>query len=275
MLDQFLRIFRESAADIQGKNRSGRVGGVTVSPELAQRERAISEFLADLSHSLRTPLTGILGFSDLMKNESRGPLGDPQYAAYVEQIRDDSSHMLDIVDDLLAMSRLDFDDDAGDHPPTDVNAAVQAAVRTVSPDDRADGGRIIVQLDKDLPLLRVGEADLRKMLHNLTDNALKYRRDEGLATVSVRVDFRGELVITVSDNGIGMLGSEVAMALSRYGRVDNRAGRITSGATAGAGLGLVGMRERALLSGGSLDAGPRPGCGFQVVAQLPIEDESP
>ena len=83
MFDQFLKLFRGFTADNRRGYGSDSPGGIAISPELARRERAVTAFLTDLSHGLRTPLTGILGFSDLMKNESRGPLGDAKYAEYV------------------------------------------------------------------------------------------------------------------------------------------------------------------------------------------------
>jgi len=210
------------AYDVRRRNESDGVVGFDLTPELAEREQAVLQYLADVSHGLRTPLTGILGFADLMKNESRGPLGDEKYAEYIEQIHDDSSHLLAIVDDLLTMSQLDGGVAATEVRPTGVDEAIRAAVRTVLPDNGAGGGRIILQVEPDLPLLRVGEHDLRKMLHNLMDNALRFRRrsEDGPATVAARVDHRGELVISVSDTGIGMMGRDIDMALSRFGRVD-------------------------------------------------------
>lgn len=144
------------AYDHRRRIRSDNLLGATFSTDVAQGERAVFAFLADLGHGLRTPLPGILGFSNLMKNESRGPIGNAKYAAYIEQIRDDSRHMLSIVDDLPAMSRLDSDAAMADAGPTRVDAAIRASMHTVSPENCSDGGsggRIILQLDHDLPLL--------------------------------------------------------------------------------------------------------------------------
>ncbi len=220
------------AYDARRRRDSDGKRGFEMLPELVEREQAVHQYLADVSHGLRTPLTGILGFADLMKNESRGPVGDAKYAEYIEQICDDSSHILAIVDDLLIMSQLDGGVDATDEQPTDVDEAIRAAVRTVLPDNGAGGGHIILQVEPDLPLLRVGEHDLRKMLHNLMDNALRFRRrrEDGPATVAARVDYRGELVISVSDTGIGMVGSDIDMALARFGRVDPGDGKAEAAA---------------------------------------------
>jgi signal transduction histidine kinase len=238
-------------------------------PDLAEREQAVLRYLADVSHGLRTPLTGILGFADLMKNESRGPLGDEKYAEYVERIRDDSSHMLAIVDDLLTMSQLDGGVAATDERPTRVDEAIRAAVRTVLPDNGAGGGRIILQVEPDLPLLQVGEHDLRKMLHNLMDNALRFRRrrEDGPATVAARVDYRSELVISVSDTGIGMVGSDIDMALSRFGRVDHGDGD----AVPGTGLGLPLTKALADRYGARLEIHSERGVGTIVNLRFPAD----
>jgi signal transduction histidine kinase len=243
--------------------------GFAMSSELVECEQAVHQYLADVSHGLRTPLTGILGFADLMKNESRGPVGDAKYAEYIEQIRDDSSHMLTIVDDLLTMSQLDGGVGATDEQPTGVDKTIRAAVRTVLPDNGAAGGRIILQVEPDLPLLRVGEHDLRKMLHNLMDNALRFRRrcEDGPATVAARVDDRGELVISVSDTGIGMAGSDIDMALSRFGRVDNGDGD----AVPGAGLGLPLTKALAKRYDARLEIHSERGVGTIVNLRFPAD----
>ncbi len=204
-----------------------------------------------------------------MKNESRGPVGDEKYAEYIEQIRDDSSHMLAIVDDLLTMSQLDGGVGATDEQPTGVDETICAAVRTVLPDNGAGGGGIILQVESDLPLLRVGEHDLRKMLHNLMDTALRSRRrgEDDPVTVAARLEYRGELVISVSDTGIGMAGSDIDMALSRFGRVDNGDGD----AVPGVGLGLPLIKALAKRYDAPLEIHSERGVGTIVSLRFPVD----
>ena len=233
--------------------------------DLDRAEHAVSAFLANLSHGLRTPLTSIMGFSDIIRNETFGPVGNAIYAEYVDNIRASSAYMLTIVDGLLDLAGIDAGMPPPESEPVDVARAIQTAVSAVAPRAQESNVHMILRIDDDLPRLLVGARDLTKIVVNLTSNAVTFNRAGGTVTIGARVDRRGKFIITVVDTGVGMTGQDIAQALSRYGRIDK------TGPCQGQGAGLGLPLTKALVEryGGRLEIHSDPGVGTIAAVHFP------
>ncbi|MGH6926833.1 MAG: CHASE2 domain-containing protein, partial [Dongiaceae bacterium] len=140
--------------------------------ELANRSK--SEFLANMSHELRTPLNAIIGFSELMKNEVLGAIAVPAYSGYVRDIHDSANHLLNIINDILDLSRIEAGKLKLFETPVDLGAAAQATGRLVT-DRAADSGvRVTADIEAPLPMLLGDERLVKQILINLLANAVKF-----------------------------------------------------------------------------------------------------
>src|SRR5580704_12385203 len=137
-------------------------------------DRAKTDFLANMSHELRTPLNAINGFSSMMSMELRGPLGHAAYKEYAEDIHQSGRHLLDVINDILDLSKISvgkFDIDAD---TLSLPAVVEDCVHMVRMKAEAAGLQMIVEVPSDLPLLCADERIIKRILLNLLSNALKF-----------------------------------------------------------------------------------------------------
>jgi signal transduction histidine kinase len=199
-------------------------------PALAQRQ---FEFLAKVSHEVRTPLASIIGFADLMLGERFGPAGNPRYRAYLENIQDSGNFALKLINDLLDISKIEAGAFQIDFTSVDPREAVEAAVAAVQP--FAHNARVVVRVSvaSDTPKIVADAFRLRQVLLNLLSNAIKFTPERGQVVVSVGPTQDGAMRIRVRDSGVGMSASDVEIALQPFRQLD-RAPRIETGT----GLGL-------------------------------------
>ena len=221
-----------------------------------------SRFLANMSHELRTPLNAIMGFSDVMRQRIFGDL-PPRYAEYAELIHDAGAHLLDLINDVLDMSKIEAERFELFRERLDAREPVQAALRLM----RLQADDAGVQLRGVLPgaevMLSADRRALKQIVLNLVSNALKFTPKGGL--VSVSLDRRAEaLELTVADTGLGIAAED----LERLGRPFEQAGdQISQGKGTGLGLSLV--RSLAELHGGEMVIESRLGEGTAVTVRLP------
>ena len=186
-----------------------------------------SEFLAMMSHELRTPLNAVIGYSEIIKEETFGPVGSPKYREYVNDIHDSGCHLLSIINDILDLSKLETGglellevDDA-------VSEALDASARLVR--ERATNDEVILELNggDDLPTLRADERKLKQIIVSLLSNAIKFSNRGG--TVSLNAWCRPEsgYVFQVADTGIGMALEDIPKALAPFGQIDSDLNRPT------------------------------------------------
>lgn len=232
----------------------------------AASSQAKSQFLATMSHELRTPLNAVIGFSEILKSQALGPLGNPRYAEYATDIHDSGSHLLSLINDVLDFSkaeagRLDLREE-----PLDLGEVLGDCLRLVAPGAREAGIALTSTLPDAVPAV-VGDARrLKQIALNLLSNALKFTPAGGTVRVSMSVD-AGGAAFSVADTGIGMTAVQIPIALEPFGQVDSSFSRRHEGT----GLGLPLCRRFAEAHGGSLTIESALGEGTVVTVQLPAE----
>lgn len=225
-----------------------------------------TRFLATMSHELRTPLNAIIGFSDVLKKEMFGPLGERRYQEFASQISASGGHLLRLVNDILEISKIDARQIKLQDEIIDANETIAACVREASDEAQTRGVVLSTELDTNLPWLRADEHRLRQILLNLLSNAIKFTPNGGRVCVSSTSGAKG-VAIAVTDTGIGMTAEEITVALERFGQIDNRLSRRFEGA----GLGLPLAKHFVELHGGTLEIESKRDCGTKVTVTFPVE----
>ena len=233
--------------------------------ELAERAKAA--FLSNMSHELRTPLNAIIGFSDLIRFETFGPVGDAHYRDYAEDIYQSGNKLLGLLNDILDLSRIDAGRHQLQEEALEVLRAVEVAVRGVREQAEREGLAINLATNSSvhLPLLYADPRALRQMLMNLLSNAIRFNRPGGTIRLEAGLGAEGGLEISVADTGIGMSAAEINLALSPFGQVDTALGRRHQGG----GLGLPIFRALMGLHGGRLEIDSTPDKGTIVRLVFP------
>ncbi|HEY2009409.1 MAG TPA: ATP-binding protein [Rhizomicrobium sp.] len=224
--------------------------------------RIKSTFLANMSHELRTPLNAILGFSEVLRSEMFGPLGHSRYREYADDVHKSGAHLLDLINDVLDMSKIDagrMELRESEFPVTElVNEAVM-----MMRDKARDHCRLTVEMEAPA-VIWADKRLIKQVLLNLLSNAIKFTPDGGQVTVRAFEDADG-IALEVADTGIGMDEEELQTAFSPYGQIDSKIARQHQGT----GLGLPISRSLAELHGGMLTATSSRGRGTILTLRLP------
>jgi signal transduction histidine kinase len=238
-----------------------------------QREReradaanlAKSEFLAKMSHELRTPLNAVIGFAEVMRAQTYGPIGNERYQRYLEDIAFSGNHLLGMINDLLDISTIDV----GMLKVRMENVDLDEVVHGVTSLMRIHAENAKVELNLDHKATRViFEADerrLRQVLVNLLGNAIKFTGEGGVVTMVTRMDHDKGLTISVSDTGIGISQEDLAGIFAPFHQVDHGHSRRFDGA----GLGLTIAKSLSELMGGKLEVESELGRGTIATLSFP------
>jgi len=228
--------------------------------------KAKSDFLANMSHELRTPLNAIIGFSDLMKSQILGPLGNGTYLGYASDINFSGTHLLEIINDILDVVRHESGKMELKEEAVDLDAVINEALRLVAP--QALQGEVELVWRAPVPALPPLYCDLvrlRQMLLNILANAVKFTEPGGL--IEVKAELRDGLELIVKDTGIGIKPKDIARILTPFGQVASVYARNHQGT----GLGLTLTQALVERHGGRLSLSSIPGVGTTVRLGFPIE----
>ena len=232
-----------------------------------QANHSKSEFLANISHELRTPLNAINGFSEAMLGHVHGPMQNARYEDYVHDIRESGGQLLDLINILLDLSKIEAGKYELYEEAVDVRAVISAAMRLVQGQARATNIRLQTRLSEDLPKLHADERALRQILLNLLANAVKFTGEGGKVLVLAQIDADGSLLLCVADTGIGIPEADVARIMLPFERAN--AAHIRK--TEGAGLGLPLVASLVRLHGGVIKIESTVGEGTTVLIRFPAE----
>jgi PAS domain S-box-containing protein len=228
--------------------------------------RAKSEFLAGMSHELRTPLNAIIGFSDLVRSGIAGAMA-PKVMEYVDDIHFAGQHLLNMINDILEISRIEAGALKLDEAAIDVGEAIAVCVRLLAP--RASEGNLTldVAIADGLPALFIDETRLKQILLNLLSNAVKFTPPGGHVTVQAAVIESGAMRIAVIDDGIGMTPDEIELAMHPFRQVNSNLARRSEGT----GLGLPLTKAFVESHSGRLTVESTPGLGTTASIIFPHE----
>ena len=237
---------------------SGQVAGAVVLfmdvTEREQRERLRREFSANVSHELKTPLTSISGFAELMKEGLVPPEKIPEFSG---DIYKESLRLIGLVNDIIQLSRLDENSTQFQRAPVDLYDLCAQSIERLSP--VAARQSVTLALTGEQAEIEGVEQLLKEMIYNLLDNAIKYNVPGGSVTASVRKS-AGRTILSVSDTGIGIPYAHQPRVFERFYRVD----KSHSKEVGGTGLGLSIVRHAAQYHGARLELKSQPGKGTTI-----------
>ncbi|MFC3227683.1 sensor histidine kinase [Marinibaculum pumilum] len=260
-LDSEIR--RREEAELAARQQAVELMEASLQADLANRAKG--RFLAHMSHELRTPLNAILGFSEMLRLEPFGPLGDPRYAGYVVDIHRSGSHLLHLVNDVLDLSKIDAGLEELNDAPMELAVVADEVERLFRPGFQK--ARVALQVDHDSLRQRLNydRTKLSRVLINLLGNAMKFTPRDGTVRIHGGRAPGGGMTIIVQDNGVGMSAEQKQVALTAFGQADNRIRHENEGS----GLGLPIVKSLVELHGGSLAIDSEPGRGTKVTILVP------
>ena len=256
-----IRQHREHLEDLVDK----RTAELTEAKERAESADLLkSVFLATMSHELRTPLNSIIGFSGVLQQELAGPLNEEQ-KKQLGMVRDSSRHLLDLINDVLDISKIEAGQLQVALEPFDLREAIEEAVRTVRPLAEKKGLRLDVEIAPDVGEVTSDRRRVEQILLNLLGNAVKFT-EEGTVRIECLIQ-KDEILVRVKDTGIGIKESDMDSLFRPFQQIDRR----TERQYGGTGLGLSICRSLVELLGGKIRAQSEWGKGSVFTFTLPTE----
>ena len=273
IVDRRTRALSQAHSELENQNAT--LQNLNIDLEESRRaaeesNAAKSEFLATVSHELRTPLNAILGFSEIIKKEALGDLGDKRYRDYATDINDSGNHLLSLINDILDLAKLEAGkvklESAALHPSDLLHKAESLMAQTAS----TKGLKLITEISPEMPEVVMGdELRLRQVLINLLSNAIKYTPTGAVNALIRREALAGGgdgWVIEVKDTGIGIPDDKVGTLFDRFTQVESSRIRRQGGA----GLGLSICRELCDMMHGTISVESVEGQGSTFRVHLPL-----
>lgn len=226
--------------------------------------RAKSDFLARMSHELRSPLNAILGFSEIIADRVFGSEGVERYQEYAHSIHEAGGHLLELINDILDLSKVEAGELHLTLEPIELKELIKSSVQLMAPMAEKRGVQLVVDLGRSPLSLVADRRRLRQMVMNLVSNAIKFTLTGGTVMITAHQE-QGDIVIDIADSGIGMTQEQVKVALQPFGQVASD----SPYAQIGTGLGLPIVESLVKLHGGRLDLQSTPNVGTTATLTLP------
>lgn len=231
--------------------------------ELANRAK--SEFLANMSHELRTPLNAIIGFSEILENETFGPIESPQYRGYVGDILESGRHLLSLINDILDLSKVEAGKLELRESEISLDELLSACKRLIQPRIEEGGLQIEIVCPNDLPMLVADGRNIKQVVLNLLSNAVKFSNPGGKITASAALDVDGGISLTIEDTGIGISPNDIERIMVPFEQAASSMTRHHEGS----GLGLPLAKSLIELHDGTLELASEPGTGTRATIKFP------
>lgn len=227
--------------------------------------RAKSRFLANMSHELRTPLNAIIGFAEVIHNQFKGPVGNPQYVDFARSIHESGRHLVGIINDILDLSKVEAGKVELEEDIAAVAAVIEHTVGLMRQAIETAELRLEVKVDPDLPEILVDGRKLNQVLLNIISNAVKFTPAGGRIMIQARRAADGGVELAIADNGVGIAEDELEDVLKPFVQSREAERRRVQGT----GLGLPLADQLVKLHGGTLTLGSTRGMGTTVTVHLP------
>ncbi len=227
--------------------------------------RAKSAFLANMSHELRTPMNAILGFSELMINETFGPLGNDKYQEYISDVYTSAGHLLEIINEVLDMSKIEAGRIELDEAEVCMAELIRSVLRMMESRIFSKGLGVYKDMPKSLPYIFADQRLIRQVLINLITNAVKFSNTGGGIYVKAEM-VDNAMQVTVKDEGIGIPEEKLEQAMEPFGQVTDK---VENTGQQGTGLGLPLAKAMIELHGGTILLESQQGKGTIVRFRLP------
>jgi cell cycle sensor histidine kinase DivJ len=219
-----------------------------------------------MSHELRTPLNAVIGFSEILNRELFGTLGEQRYRDYARLIHESGEHLLNVVNDILDMSKIEAGKFKIVKEPFDIASLINSCSEVMRHAAEKKQIALITEVSPNLPELHADKRACKQMLLNVISNAIKFTDAGGWVRISARVG-KDIVELVVSDNGIGIAEYDLPKLGNPFVQADNSYDRSYDGA----GLGLSVVKGLARLHGGRLEIASRLGQGTTATIVLPLE----
>jgi signal transduction histidine kinase len=221
--------------------------------------------LSQLSHELRTPLNAILGFSEMMREEMFGPLGNVRYKEYAGNVHSSGRHLLTLTEELLLLSQGEAGKLKLDEGDVDLAVVARSCLEILGTAAEKGGLKLRILASSASPL-RADETKMRQIILNLVSNAIKFTRPGGEASIEIGRAADGGIDLVVRDTGIGMKPEDIPLALQPFGRLATPLNHQVEGT----GLGLPICQRLAELHGATLSIESECGRGTTCTVAFPM-----
>ena len=226
---------------------------------LLEAVKTRQDFTANVSHELKTPLTAISGYAELIENG----LADPESEKHIaQQIRANSDRLLQLINDTIQLSRLDHGETGNNNEEIDLYEVALECCRNLQVS--AERNNILLTCDGRSAVIRGDEEQIKELIENLVQNGIRYNNAGGYVRVSVRNE-DGHAVLSVRDNGIGIAKEKQSRVFERFYRVDKSRSRDSGGT----GLGLALVKHIAEIHNADIEMESTPGVGTVISVHFP------
>ncbi|MBI3677033.1 MAG: MASE1 domain-containing protein [Proteobacteria bacterium] len=264
------RKLERSLSDAMAGAENSREEALVAKDAAEQASRTKSMFLANMSHELRTPLNAVIGFSEMMHEQMYGPLGHERYRDYSGKIRDAGRHLLELINDVLDMSKIEAGKLELRREEILISPIVRDCVAMMSEQARQAAVTLRTELPSREFKVAADKRAMKQVLLNLLSNAVKFTLAGGAVTARVRFA-GGKMVLSVSDTGIGIPSDQLYRLGNPFVQLRNEAGSPHTGT----GLGLALVRSLAELHKGAMHIESAEGRGTTVSVEIPALDQAP